>query len=381
MDNFTFQNPTKLVFGKDILKNVGKELATSGAKKVLLLAGGGSIRKNGVYDSVVASLKEANLEFFEYWGVQPNPVLSSVNDAITEAKNNGVDALLSVGGGSVIDTTKAVAAGFYIDNVWQAFEEGAYIKKALPLYTVLTLSATGSEMNGFAVITNDSESKKWAIGGPALYPKASFVDPSVQMSLPWRQTANGAVDALSHIMEFYFLGTDEEANLALNESLMRTVIKVANSLQKNDQDYAARANLALSATLALNGVAGISLKGGDWSTHALEHSISALHPKVAHGEGLAVMFPAWISYQQKHNPQLFKRWASEVWKADNFDSGVIKMKAQYKKWGSPVSLGDLGLTATDIPALVENVLLAGRPLGQLNPLKKEDVEAIYKLAL
>ena len=381
MDNFTFQNPTKLVFGKDILKNVGKELATSGAKKVLLLAGGGSIRKNGVYDSVVASLKEANLEFFEYWGVQPNPVLSSVNDAITEAKHNGVDALLSVGGGSVIDTTKAVAAGFYIDNVWQAFEEGAYIKKALPLYTVLTLSATGSEMNGFAVITNDSESKKWAIGGPALYPKASFVDPSVQMSLPWRQTANGAVDALSHIMEFYFLGTDEEANLALNESLMRTVIKVANSLQKNDQDYAARANLALSATLALNGVAGISLKGGDWSTHALEHSISALHPKVAHGEGLAVMFPAWISYQQKHNPQLFKRWASEVWKADNFDSGVIKMKAQYKKWGSPVSLGDLGLTATDIPALVENVLLAGRPLGQLNPLKKEDVEAIYKLAL
>jgi len=381
MDNFTFQNPTKLVFGKDILKNVGKELATSGAKKVLLLAGGGSIRKNGVYDSVVASLKEANLEIFEYWGVQPNPVLSSVNDAITEAKHNGVDALLSVGGGSVIDTTKAVAAGFYIDNVWQAFEEGAYIKKALPLYTVLTLSATGSEMNGFAVITNDSESKKWAIGGPALYPKASFVDPSVQMSLPWRQTANGAVDALSHIMEFYFLGTDEEANLALNESLMRTVIKVANSLQKNDQDYAARANLALSATLALNGVAGISLKGGDWSTHALEHSISALHPKVAHGEGLAVMFPAWISYQQKHNPQLFKRWASEVWKADNFDSGVIKMKAQYKKWGSPVSLGDLGLTATDIPALVENVLLAGRPLGQLNPLKKEDVEAIYKLAL
>ena len=254
------------------------------------------------------------------------------------------------------------------------------IEQALPLFVVLTLSATGSEANGTADVTHEEEIKKWPIKGSALYPKVSIIDPSVQKHLPPRQTVNGAVDTLSHLMEFYFLGTTQESTIAVNESLMRTVIGCMDVLYADPLNYTARSNLAWSSTLALNGVAGASLRGGDWCTHMLEHSISALFSTVAHAEGLAVMFPAWIRASWEQNPDQFLRWARNVWHADTVEQGIQNMQAHYEKWGAPITLGDIGIKARDIPALVENVMQRGEP-GNLWKLSARDVEAVFRLAL
>ena len=380
MDNFNFYNPTRIVFGKNTIANIGRELKNSCISKVLLMTGKGSIKSNGVYDAVMSSLKAHGISAVEYWGVRPNPLLSGVNEAAALARKEDVQAVLAVGGGSVIDSAKAVTAAFYNENVWEFFEKQTAVTKALPLFTILTISATGSEMNPGAVITHDEEKKKWAFHGPALFPKVSIIDPEVQMSLPWRQTVAGAIDALSHIMEHYFLGHDEETTIAIDEALMGSIIKATDALQANEKDYAARANLAWAATLALNGLSGTALKGGDWASHMLEHAISALHPHIAHGEGLAVIFPAWIKYTADANPEQYERWAQKIWGVAGIDAAIEKMKARYRQWKAPVSLGELGLSADDIEALADNAALAGS-LGKVKKLGRDDFIAIYKLAL
>jgi len=307
MRNFEFHNPTKLVFGKDTIRQIGEEIRRRGHHYVLMIAGGGSIKRNGVYDAVVRSLNRAGIRWDECWGVQPNPVLSKVEEMAGVAKKAGVDAVLGVGGGSVLDSAKAVAAGYYVDDVWSLFEKKEPVARALPIYSVLTLSAAGSEMNGYAVITKEDEKKKWPIGGPALFPQVSVVDPSVQSTLPWEQTVNGAVDTISHIQELYFPGRDAETTLALDESLMRTVVRVTDRLREEPGDYAARASLAWASTMALNGAAGAGLGDGDWATHALEHGLSGVHPEIAHGTGLGILFPAWILYcQDQHFETVYK---------------------------------------------------------------------------
>jgi len=311
MQNFDFMNPTKLVFGKNTMSRIGEEIKYGGYGKVLMIAGGGSIRKNGVYDQVTESLKASGIEWFEVWDVRSNPVLGKVREMIELAKQAECDAILSVGGGSVIDSGKTVSAGYYMDDIWQAFESQNPVMEALPHYTVLTISATGSEMNMVAVLTNEKEKKKWAILGPALYPKVSIIDPSVQASLPWSQTVNGAVDALSHIMEYYFVGGESETTLALDESLSRTIIRMTDQLRENPDDYESRANLAWAATLAFNGISGVGQGMGDWASHGIEHSLSAVNPDIPHGAGLGVIFPAWIEHCQKQNPAIFKRWAKK----------------------------------------------------------------------
>jgi len=240
MKNFTYYNPTKIVFGKDVNSLVGKEIARNGFKKVLLIAGGGSIKENGVYESVCESLTRSQVKWHEVWGVRPNPVLSKIREAIAHARQHHVDAIVAVGGGSVIDSAKAVAAGVFLDDIWDAFEEKVKIKKALPLFCVLTLSATGSEMNPYAVVTNEEDDKKWSTGGEVLYPVASFIDPEVQTSLPWHQTVNGAIDAIAHIMEYYFLGNNEETTLSINDALLRTIIDMTDRLQQNNKDHNAQ---------------------------------------------------------------------------------------------------------------------------------------------
>jgi alcohol dehydrogenase YqhD (iron-dependent ADH family) len=213
MENFEFYSPTKVIFGKHTITQIGDEIRNHGCKRVLMIAGGGSIRENGVYDAMVQSLESVGVERVELWGVRPNPVLSTVYAAILKAREHHVDAILAVGGGSVVDCAKAVAGGFYLKDIWEAFENRALIEKALPLFVILTLSATGSEMNAFAVVTREEGNKKWAVGSPLLFPVVSIIDPSVQVFLPWHQTVNGGVDALSHIMEFYFLGSVEETTI------------------------------------------------------------------------------------------------------------------------------------------------------------------------
>lgn len=378
MINFTFYTPTKVFFGVGRIKEMGSEIKKSNVKKVLLVAGGGSIKKNGVYDTVIASLQEQGIDWVELWGVVPNPVLSKVMEGISLAKESGVDGVLAVGGGSVIDTAKAIASGIYLDDVWASFLGKEKIEQALPIFVVLTISATGSECNGNFVITNEGTKQKLGNHSPLVYPKVSIIDPSVQRTLPWNQTANGACDALAHIMESYFSGGGNETTLYVDEALTKAIIDATDKLMLNEDDLEARANLAWAATLALNGVSAAQLKG-DWASHDIEHAISALHPQVAHGAGLAVVFPAWITYVWKENEPTFRRWARNVWDTDDVLTAVERLKSTYKRWGLPISLRELNLEKSEIPAIAQNATQLGK-LGTVKELTQEDVEKILQIA-
>ena len=236
MDSFSFYNPTRVMFGTGMIRNLGKELKDAGLKKVLLVAGGGSIRANSVYSQVTDSLKASEILWAEAWGVRANPTLDKARELIKLARDEKVEAVLAVGGGSVIDTSKAIAAGFYMEDVWNTFTGREAIKQALPVYTVLTLSATGSEMNSFAVLTNTQERKKWGMGSPLIFPRLTIIDPSVQSSLPFNQTVNGALDATAHILEYYFSDDQAITTNAINTALLKTIMEMTDRLRQNSAD-------------------------------------------------------------------------------------------------------------------------------------------------
>lgn len=357
-------------------------------KKFILHYGKASIFKNGVYDSVTKTLKENNIEFIECGGVKPNPVLSKVYEAVDICKKENVDAILAVGGGSVIDSAKAIGAGaVYNGDIWDAFEGKTRLKNSLPIFTVLTISATGSEMNAFAVVTKEDEKKKWAFSaGVSSFPRVSVIDPSIQSTLPKEQTAHGAVDAMSHIFELYFDGsTNTDIMDEYSEGLLRTIIKHTKILLKDSQNYNSRAQLVWAATLALNGSNSTGRNWGDWATHSMEHSISAYHD-IAHGAGLAIMFPAWMKYVYKIIPEKFARLAENVFGITEGSieekalAGIEEIKKIYEEIGEPISLTDINLSEKDIQALTDNASLQA-PLGKLKKLDKHDIESIFKIAL
>lgn len=387
MQNFELRNPTKLIFGRDTIGRIGDEIRRGGHRKVLLLAGGGSIRSNGVHDTVVASLRQAGVEWAELWGVQPNPVLEKINEAVAAARGFGAEAILAVGGGSVIDSAKIAAAGMAIEaDPWSLFERreatGQGVTAAAPVYVVQTLSATGSEMNCIAVLTNAPQKKKWGLAGPAMYPVVSILDPSVQASLPWNQTVNGALDAMAHILEFYFMAEGAEATLAMGESLVRTIVHATDRLQADPGDYDARASLAWAAVLAMNGVCGAGSDRGDWASHAIEQAASAEDPNVAHGAGLGVLLPAWIEYcrRQELRPSIFRRWAREIWRADDIAGGIAAMKEKIRCWGGATALRDLGVAEALLPAIAANAASRRSFRGNLKPLEEAEMLDILKIA-
>ncbi len=386
MKDFIFHNPTKIVFGKGKISTLGEEVSKT-SKKVLLVYGRGSIKRNGVYDQVVDSLKSYNVEFVELPDVKPNPVLSKVHEGINLARKEQVDGIIAIGGGSTIDSSKTIAAGFYYDgDIWDAFRGKYKAEESLPIYVVLTISATGSEMNGGAVITNEETKQKYSFWSVKSYPRVSVLDPTVQFSLPPIQTANGAADAISHVLELYFDGTQNVQILdELSEGIVRTVMDSTNILMKNPTDYDARANLVWSATLALNGINGTGRSGGDWSSHAIEHSLSALYD-IAHGSGLAIVMPAWMKYVHREDVKKFARFANRVFGIDESDRekaatmGIERLKDWYKSIGLPVSLSDVNISAEDIDKIVENAA-ARAPFGKLKKLQRSDVKEILKFCL
>jgi hypothetical protein len=249
----------------------------------------------------------------------------------------------------------------------------------LPIFAILTLSATGSEMNSFSVLSNESELKKWAFGSPLVYPKVTILDPTVQMTLPQIQTANGGVDTLAHLMENYFMGTDAEVTFGISESIQRTVISQISKLMDNPLDYNARANFTWSSTLALNGVTSVSMGGGEWTVHGMEHSLSVLKPIVAHGEGLAVLFPAWIEFVRDAKQEHFNRWAKNVWYSDSVTDAIYKMKSTFKSWGSPITLRELGFTIQDFEEIIRVTKQYGR-VGRIKKLTDKDMYKILEIA-
>jgi len=379
MEAFSFHNPTRVHFGTGMIDKLGEELQAAGVKNCLLIAGGGSIRHNGVYDQVLSTLQEHGIKHTEAWGVQANPILSKVREMIALAQDNQVDAVLAVGGGSVIDSAKAVAAGVYLDDVWAAFTGKVAITRALPLYVVLTISATGSEMNGNAVVTNSEARQKWAFASPHVYPRVTIIDPSVQCSLPFKQTASGAIDAMAHILEFYFMDARALSTLAIDDALLKTIMEMTDRLQDTPSDLVARGNLAWCATLALNGISGIGMKGGDWACHQIEHALSAMHPDIAHGEGLGVVFPAWIEYMNDKDSTRFQRWARNVWNEESVSRAVQRFRDKIAGWGMATSLRDLGIKDGELPQILR-LITVNPSVGGLSRFTAQDVEALLMLA-
>lgn len=381
MDAFSFYKPTKILFGQGQIQPLGSALAAADVRHCLLIAGKASIRSNGVYDQVIASLGQAKIKITEAWGVEPNPSLAKVREIISLAKAEQVDAVLGVGGSSVLDTAKAVAAGYYLNDVWDAFTGQEVVQRALPIYTVLTLSATGSEMNATAVITNNAMQQKWALYSPHIYPQISIVDPSVQSSLPFRQTASGAMNTIAQILEYSFSDNKAIATLATNAALLKVIVELTDRLQKNAADYEARANLAWAAIMALSAMSGSACAVGNWSCHGIEHAISALNPKITHGEGLAAVFPAWIGFVSDREHLRFASWAKDVWGEESVAHALHKFREKLEQWGMPGSLRDLGLKDTDLPLLTKLILSAPhRCTSAVFDLDEEDLEALLMLA-
>ena len=385
MKNFVFHNPTKILFGKDTIPSIGPETEALG-KKALMVYGQGSIKKNTIYDQVTKSLQDAGVTIVEHSGVQSNPVLSHVHRGIRLARENKIDVIVAVGGGSVIDSAKAIAAGALVEhNVWKFFTGRKSIKNALPLSCVLTLAASGSEMNSGMVITNEETNQKFGFANKHLYPRVSILDPSTTFSVSPEYTAYGAVDAIAHVLEFYF--TNQEPYTPVQdyfmEGLVKSCIDSCDRVLKNLEDYDARADLMWAATLALNGLTGAGLGKVGFPMHMIEHSLSALY-NVAHGAGLSVVIPGWMSYQAQQTPEKFAQFAVRVF--GRIDGGMEKKTTEgiqallswFKKIKTPISLDELNIPSQDIPKIAENAVELAKIWG-MPDYTEEKIEEILKL--
>lgn len=355
MNQFSYYNPTRIEFGKSKENLIGKLIADQGIDKVLLLYGAGSIKKSGLYERVVKSLTEAGVSFEELGGVVSNPRLSHVKAAIELAKTKGVKAILGVGGGSVADSAKAIAVGaLYDGDVWDFFVGKASIKEALPVYTIMTLAATASEMNGNSVVTNDETKQKYSIASVLINPRISIINPELMNSVSADYLAYSAVDIIAHAVEFYFTATNHpHFQSRLVESIVKTVIETTETLLQNPNDYDARAEFAWAATQALNGLTTSGVGGGSFPNHMIEHSLSALYD-IAHGAGLSIVIPAWMKWYLEKNRAQFERFAKEVFGLNSAEEGIAALENWFESIKAPTALSDANIPKSDIDAIAQN---------------------------
>ncbi len=390
MNDFIFHNPDKVYFGKGQMKNLPQELLAFG-KKVLLVYGGGSIKKNGLYDEIV-SLAEANgIELFELSGVEPNPRHSTVNKGAAICKSEGIDVVLAAGGGSTIDCAKGVAAAALTEDgdVWPLVSGGVWVTKALPLVAVLTNAATGSEMDAWAVISNMDTNEKIGLGGSALIPRAAFENPEYSFSLPAYQTACGAFDIFNHVLDNYYFAGEATFDLLLEmqEAVMRTVVKWTPIAMKEPKNYEARANLMWASSMALNTV----LDGGTvhgCACHMMEHELSAYYD-ITHGHGLAILTPRWLSYilSDETAPAIYRFGKAVFGVADGLEPVDGAEKAIeavsgfcFETLGLKSTLSDLQIDDKHFRAMAEHACMGGAIDGP-KELTPDDVEKIYKMCL
>ena len=386
MQNFVLHLTTKIIFGRDTIGSLGPEAAAFG-RKALLVYGGGSIKEHGIYRQVTASLSAAGLTIVEHGGVKPNPVLSHVRAGVALAKREQVDLVVAVGGGSVMDSAKAIAAGTLADHdVWQFFRGKKGVKKTLPVLCIPTLAASGSEMNGGMVLTNEETRQKFGIGNQVLKPEVSILDPTATFTVPAAYTAYGAVDAIAHLLEFYFTTADPETQVQdrLTEGLVVNIMASCERCLGNPADYDARASLMWCATLALNGLSGAGLGLVGFPMHMIEHSLSALYD-VPHGAGLSVVMPAWMSWRMAAAPSRFAQFGRRVFALAGSDTevapaAITALKKWFVKVDSPVTLSALQIPPEAIPALADNALALAR-LWRLRDYDSENIAEILRLAL
>lgn len=388
MNNFTFYPATKYVFGKGVENKVAAELKAFGMKKPLIVYGKGSVVKSGLLDRVKKSLEETGISYAELGGVQPNPVDSKVYEGIEIAKYEKIDSLLAVGGGSSIDTAKAIAAAIpYEGDFWDLYCGKAKVKEALPVGVVLTIPAAGSEGSGNTVITKLDGLHKLGMGSDLLRPRFALMNPELTFTLPAYQTAAGITDMIAHILERYFSNTPNvEVTDRVAEGVLKAIITEAPKVIANPEDYDARANIMWCGTLAHNGVCS----GGreeDWSTHALEHELSAVYD-VTHGAGLAVMFPAWMTYAMKENPAKLALFARRVFDIEEPDDkkaaalGIDALKKFLSSIGMPVNMKELGIENPNVALLSKKVTEnKGEIFGSYIKIDQSTAAEIYTIAI
>ncbi len=389
MTNFTFNNPTRIVFGKDAEHQAGQETAPY-AKKVLLHFGGGSVVKSGLLDRVRASLKAAGVEAVELGGVKPNPRVTLVREGIELCRKNGIGFVLAVGGGSVIDSAKAIAVGVpYTGDVWDFYEYTASPAKALDVGVILTIPAAGSESSSSSVISNEELQLKRGLTSELLRPRFALMNPVLTCTLPAYQTACGAADIMAHIMERYFTNTrDVDFTDRLCEAGLRTIIRNVPLALASPDDYAARAEIMWVGSVAHNDLFGTG-REGDWGSHSIEHEISAIYD-VAHGAGLAVVFPAWMRHVYGNDVARFVQFATRVWGVENdpFNpertalAGINALEAFFRSIGLPVRLSEMDVPADRIEEMALKCTQKGKgTTGNFVKLDSKAVASILRSAV
>ena len=387
MYNFTFNIPTKIHFGKDTISSLS-ELKAYGSK-VLLVYGGGSIKKNGLYDTAMKILKDAGLTVFELSGVEPNPKIETVRKGVEICKNEGIDMVLAIGGGSTIDCSKVVAAGAKYDgDAWDLVLDGSKVKAALPIFDVLTLSATGTEMDPFAVISDMSKNEKWGTGSPYMVPTMSILNPEYTFSVSKKQTAAGTADMISHICENYFTNVknaDVQARFA--EGLLKNCFKYGPIALEEPDNYDARANLMWVSSWAINGFAHGG-KQQEWSCHPMEHELSAIYD-ITHGLGLAILTPRWMEYcLDETTVSKYYQFGVNVFGIDASLEPMAVAKESIE-WLSKFFFETLGLKRTFTEVGIEKKNFAvmakkacgGDVLLGFKPLRQQDIEQIFEMCL
>ena len=388
MDNFTFYSPTKFVFGKETEAQAGALVKEFGGSKVLLHFGGKSAEKSGLLGRIRTSLKNAKIDFVELGGVHPNPLDDLVYQGIDLCKKNSVDFILAVGGGSVIDSSKAIALGVcYKGDFWDFYSGTAEPKAAIPVGTVLTIAAAGSEGSPDTVITKKDGMIKRGYGNDLLRPRFSILNPALTQTLPAYQTACGATDIMAHVCERYFTNTKNvETTDRLCEGVLMSMIHETPKVIADPNDYEARANIMWAGMVAHNNIVGVG-REQDWNSHGIEHELSGLYD-CAHGAGLAVIMPAWMDYVYKHDVMRFCQWAERVWgcKMDYENpentarEGIKRFRSFLHSIGMPVNFAELGAKEEDIPTLVEKFGLGSGKTGGFVHLSSADIAEIYKIA-
>ena len=380
MFDFTFHNPVKIEFGRGKERNIGLYMREFNAKRTLRIYGSDRIKKDGLFDKVTASLKENGIEFIELGGVVSNPVLSKVYEGIELARKFNADSVLSVGGGSCLDSAKAIAAGaLYDGDVWDFFT-GKNPSRALKIFDVITLAATGSEMNSGAVVTNEATKQKFSIHGDVLYPLVSVVNPQLQASVSREYLVYSAADIIAHSIEGYFTAKVQPDIINLYiEANIKTVMKTTEILLADPDNYDARAEFAWAATMALNGLTYVGTHGYSYPNHMLEHAMSAV-VNCAHGAGLAVIMPAWMKWYKSRNLGAFERFAREIFGVNSADEGIAAFKAWLSKIGAPVSLKVVGIedeTLEEVVNLAHDYAVNWR---KDKLYTKENIKEIFELA-
>lgn len=381
MTPFTYHNPTRIEFGPKNEESIGEWLKHDGIERVLLVYGTGSIKQNGLYQRVIESLQASGIEYQELSGIVSNPILSKVYEGIREAKGFKAQAVLGVGGGSVLDSAKAIAVGAACDtDVWEFFTGAKTIDAALSVYTILTLAAAASEMNGNSVITNEQTQQKYSIYSPLIYPKLSIVNPELMMSVSQEYLAYSASDIIAHSIETYFTATDHPIfQSRLVESIIKTVMELTDRLIKDPKDYNARAQFAWVSSQALNGLTTSGTGGGNWPNHMIEHALSALF-NIPHGAGLSIVVPAWMRWHMSKNITQYERFAKEVFGVESTEEAIIKLKGWFASIGTPTTLTEAHIPRERIPEIARNAYELGVVWGMGEHYGVEDIIAVLENA-